>query len=242
MAGVLYVCATPIGNLDDVTLRLLATLRSVDLVLAEDTRYTHKLLARHEISAPLGSCHQHSHPAKIEALAARLEAGETFALVTDAGTPGISDPGSPLVAAAAAHGVSVQPIPGPCALVAALSVCGFNVQQFSFLGFLPRKPGRRRRALSEALARGETVALYESPHRVAATLRDLAAMEPGRATCACRELTKKFEETRRGTLAELATYFGGQKEVRGEFVLVISGQATETVDEFGEEPGDEEVA
>lgn len=223
MAGELYVCATPIGNLEDVTLRLLATLREVDLILAEDTRHTAKLLARHEIHAALSSCHQHTHPDRIKALAERLAAGERFALVTDAGTPGVSDPGSPLVQAASELGVTVIPIPGPCALAAALSISGFDAQRFSFLGFLPRKPGRRRRALENAIAREETVVIYESPHRVAATFRALAEISPLRTACACRELTKKFEEVRRGTIAELAESFGKQKEIKGEFVLVLNG-------------------
>jgi len=224
MSGTLFVCATPIGNLDDVSLRLLDTLRSVDAILAEDTRHTGKLLARHEIRAPLVSCHQHTHPDKIRALAGRLENGESFALVTDAGTPGVSDPGMPLVRAAAALGVAVSPIPGPCALAAALCVSGFDAQRFSFLGFLPRKPGKRRKALEDALARNETLILYESPHRTVATLKDLATLAPLRPVAACRELTKKFEEVRRGAADELAQFFGAQKEVRGEFVLVIGAE------------------
>jgi len=225
MSGILYVCATPIGNLDDVSLRLLATLREADAVLAEDTRHTGKLLARHEIRVPLVSCHQHTHPDKIRALAQRLESGESLALVTDAGTPGISDPGMPLVRAAAELGVTVSPIPGACALAAALCVSGFDAQRFSFLGFLPRKPGKRRKALEESLARSETLILYESPHRVVATLKDLAALAPSRAVAACRELTKKFEEVKRGNAVGLAEFFAAQKEVRGEFVLVIGGES-----------------
>jgi 16S rRNA (cytidine1402-2'-O)-methyltransferase len=222
MSGVLFVCATPIGHLEDVSLRLLATLREAHAVLAEDTRQTQKLLARHEITVPLISCHQHTSPGKIEALAERLASGECFALVTDAGTPGVSDPGPPLVLAAAARGVTVSPIPGPCALAAALSVCGFDAQRFSFVGFLPRKPGKRRKALEAAVSRGETVILYESPHRVVATLRDLAIVAPGIGVCACRELTKKFEESRRGPVEEVLKHFATQKEVRGEFAIAIA--------------------
>ncbi|HEX8834026.1 MAG TPA: 16S rRNA (cytidine(1402)-2'-O)-methyltransferase [Abditibacteriaceae bacterium] len=223
MPGSLFVCATPIGHLEDVSLRLLATLREADAVLAEDTRQTQKLLARHEITVPLISCHEHTHPAKIDALAERLAAGETFALVTDSGTPGISDPGPPLVVAAVALGVPVLPIPGPCALAAALSISGFDAQRFSFLGFLPRKPGKRRKALVEAVSRGETLVIYESPHRIVATLKDVATTSPTANVAACRELTKKFEETRRGPASEVAAYFAAQKEVRGEFVLVVEG-------------------
>ena len=217
----LFVCATPLGNLDDVSLRLLATLREVDLIVAEDTRHTSRLLARHEISTPLESCHAHTHPNKIESLADKLVEGQSLALVTDAGTPGISDPGPPLVLAAAARGIVVQPIPGPCALVAALSISGFDAQRFSFVGFLPRKPGKRRKALQEAIARDETVVLYESPYRVLDVLDDIANIAPESPVVVCRELTKKFEETLRGTSSECATSLRDRKEVLGEFVVVI---------------------
>jgi 16S rRNA (cytidine1402-2'-O)-methyltransferase len=222
MTGTLFVCATPIGNLEDVTLRLLATLRAADAIVCEDTRQTSKLLARHEIARPLVSCHAHTAPAKIEALAARMAAGENFALVTDAGTPGVSDPGPPLVVAAAAQGVPVVAIPGACALAAALSIAGFDAQRFSFLGFLPRKPGKRRRAWEEAVARGETLVIYESPYRIVAALNDLALVAPGIEVCACRELTKKFEEARRGTAEAVRDSFAAQKEIKGEFALVVA--------------------
>ena len=217
----LFVCATPLGNLDDVSLRLLSTLRDADLIVAEDTRHTQRLLARHEIHTPLASCHAHTHPTKISALADKLVAGQTLALVTDAGTPGISDPGPPLVLAAAERGIAVQPIPGPCALVAALSVSGLDAQRFSFLGFLPRKPGKRRKALGEAISRNETVVLYESPYRVLDILDDIAAFVPHASVVVCRELTKKFEETLRGTAIECAQSLRNRKEVLGEFVVVI---------------------
>ena len=230
-SGTLWICATPIGNLDDVTLRLLATLREVDAILAEDTRQTSKLLARHEISKPLVSCHAHTSPAKIAALAERLAAGESFALVTDAGTPGISDPGPPLVLAARERGVLVSPIPGPCALAAALSVSGFDAQRFSFLGFLPRKPGKRRRAWQDGLARGETLVVYESPYRVVAALNDLAAVAANAEVCVCREISKKFEETRRGAVEAVRDSFAAQKEVKGEFVLVVAAREPSPNDE-----------
>ncbi len=217
----LFVCATPLGNLEDVSLRLLATLREADLIVAEDTRHTQRLLARHDIHTPLASCHAHTHPAKIQSLADKLVEGQTLALVTDAGTPGISDPGPPLVLAAAARGISVQPIPGPCALVAALSVSGFDAQRFSFVGFLPRKPGKRRKALQESLARNETVVLYESPYRVLDVLDDIAGFAPTAPVVVCRELTKKFEETLRGNSLECAAQLRNRKEVLGEFVVVI---------------------
>ena len=217
----LYVCATPIGNLDDVSLRLLSVLREADLIVAEDTRHTRALLSRHDIHTSLASCHEHTHPAKIEALVERMAEGQTLALVTDAGTPGVSDPGPPLVLAAGERGIVVQPIPGPCALVAALCVSGFDAQRFSFLGFLPRKPGRRRRALEEALARNETVVLYESPYRVLDVVKIVAELSPSRPTVVCRELTKKFEETLRGSATDVLNEMASRKEQRGEFVVVI---------------------
>ena len=222
----LFVCATPIGNLDDVSLRLLATLREVDLICAEDTRHTQRLLARHEIHTPLTSCHQHTSTAKIDALAARLAAGENFALVTNAGTPGVSDPGPSLVRAASALGVPVLAIPGCCALAAALSICGFDAQRFSFLGFGPRKPGKLRKFIEAGLARGETLVLYESPYRATALLNAIAQVAPTRQVAVCRELTKKFEETLRGPAAEvhqlLAERQAKEKELKGEFVVVVS--------------------
>jgi 16S rRNA (cytidine1402-2'-O)-methyltransferase len=221
----LYVCATPIGNLEDVSPRLLSTLRASNLICAEDTRHTSRLLARYEISVSLTSCHQHSSPAKIAALCARLENGETLALVTDAGTPGISDPGPLLVREAAARGLEVLPIPGPCALTAALSISGFDAQRFSFLGFLPRKPGKRRKALGGALSRGETLALYESPYRVVAVLQTLCELAPDATIVLCRELTKKFEETLRGSAREVLSTVQERKEMRGEFVLVVGATA-----------------
>ena len=224
----LYVCATPIGYLEDVSSRLLNTLRDADLICAEDTRHTQRLLARFEIHTPLTSCHEHTSPAKIAVLCARLEAGETFALVTDSGTPGISDPGPALVREASARGVLVQPVPGPCALVAAISISGFDAQRFSFLGFLPRKPGKRRKALADALAREETVALYESPYRVVAVLEALCEIAPAVSVVVCRELTKQFEETLRGTPEQVLSTLRARKEQKGEFVVVI--EATQVSD------------
>ena len=222
----LYVCATPIGHLEDASPRLLRVLREADLICAEDTRHTHKLLARFEISTPTTSCHQHSSSAKIAALCARLEAGETLALVTDSGTPGISDPGPVLVREAARLGVLVQSIPGPCAFIAAISISGFDAQRFSFLGFLPRKPGKRRKALSEAIAREETLALHESPFRVIAVLESLCEIAPDISVVVCRELTKQFEETLRGAAHEVLEILRARKELKGEFVIVIGTGST----------------
>jgi 16S rRNA (cytidine1402-2'-O)-methyltransferase len=223
MLMALFVCATPIGNLDDVSTRLLNTLREVALICAEDTRHTQRLLSRFEIHTPLSSVQQHTSPAKIRALVERLKAGETLALVTDSGTPGISDPGPALVREAAAAGIEVLPIPGPCALLAALSISGFDAQRFSFLGFLPRKPGKLRKTLEEACAREETFVLYESPYRVIKTLQALAEVAPTRPVSASRELTKKFEETLRGTAHEIIEVLSARKEVLGEWAIVIGG-------------------
>ena len=238
--GILWVCATPIGHLDDVSPRLLQTLREVACICAEDTRHTGKLLARFEIKTPQTSVHQHTSPAKIAALVARLQNGESLALVTDAGTPGVSDPGPELVRAAAGAGVVVSPIPGPCALVAALSVSGFDAQRFSFLGFLPRKPGKIRKALVAACEREETFIFYESPFRVAKTLEFLAEIAPLARVCACRELTKHFEETLRGTAAEIAAELRGRKEVKGEFAVVVQASAFAAPDATDNEDADED--
>ena len=221
MPGTLFICATPIGHLDDVSLRLLNTLREVALICAEDTRHTKNLLDRHEVATPLTSCHQHTSPAKIHALVARLVEGESLALVTDAGTPGVSDPGPRLVQAAAEAGITVSPIPGPCALAAALSISGADAQKFSFLGFLPRKPGRHRKALEESLSRAETLVIYESPYRVLNTLGVLASLAPAHPVVVCRELTKKFEEVLRGTAGEVVEILTPRKEMKGEFVIVV---------------------
>lgn len=219
--GTLWVCATPIRHLDDVSPRLLQTLREVAQICAEDTRHTGKLLARFEIKTPQTSVHQHTSPAKIAVLVERLQNGESLALVTDAGTPGVSDPGPVLVQAAATAGVTVSPIPGPCALVAALSVSGFDAQRFSFLGFLPRKPGKIRKAFVAALEREETFIFYESPFRIAKTLEFLSEVAPDARVCACRELTKHFEETLRGTASEIAANLRARREVKGEFAVAV---------------------
>ena len=234
-SGTLWVCATPIGHLDDVSPRLLETLREVACICAEDTRHTGKLLARFEIKTPQTSVHQHTSPAKIEALVERLKNGESLALVTDAGTPGVSDPGPVLVQAAATAGITVSPIPGPCALVAALSVSGFDAQKFSFLGFLPRKPGKIRKVFVAACERNETFIFYESPFRVAKTLEFLAEVAPLANVCACREITKHFEETLRGTAAEIAAELRARREVKGEFAVVVAAS------EPSESDGDDEA-
>ncbi|MBW3635653.1 MAG: 16S rRNA (cytidine(1402)-2'-O)-methyltransferase [Armatimonadetes bacterium] len=232
--GTLFVCATPLGHLDDVSPRLLQTLRDAALICAEDTRHTQKLLSRFEIETSFTSINEHSSPAKIEAMVEKLVAGDNLALVTDAGTPGVSDPGPALVRAAAARGIAVSPIPGPCALVAALSISGFDAQKFSFLGFLPRKPGKIRKSFTEALSRGETLVFYESPFRVSKTLRFLAEVAPDAPVVVCRELTKQFEEILRGAASEMAEVLAGRGELKGEFTVVVGATVAREIEEDGD--------
>ena len=227
----LYVVATPIGNLEDVTLRALRVLREVDVIAAEDTRRTRKLLARYEIHTPLTSYHEGNERAKAEALAQRLEAGESVALVSDAGTPTISDPGYRLVRAAADKGLPVTPVPGASAAVAALSVCGLATDRFVFQGFLPSRRGRRKEKLQELREDPRTAVYYEAPRRVRDTLSDMREVLGDRAALVGRELTKAHEELLRGTLSELAERLD-RDAPRGEFVIVVAGRGETTdVDE-----------
>lgn len=220
--GTLYVVGTPLGNLEDITLRAQRILREVACIAAEDTRVTAHLLARFEIHTPLLSYHRHSGAGREAQVVARLQAGESIALVSDAGMPGISDPGQGLIAACVAAGVPVMPIPGPSAVITALAVSGFNTDRFRFLGFLPRARNDRLAMLRESLVQPETCAAYEAPHRVAETLCDLAALAPDHPLLLARELTKKFEELLRGTARELAAALAA-REVLGEIVLVWPG-------------------
>lgn len=217
-SGRLFVVATPIGNLEDVTLRAIRVLRECELVLAEDTRRSRTLLSHHAIGTPLRAFHAHTPPSVIEELCARLEAGARIALVTDAGTPMVSDPGAELVAAARARGLDVEALPGASAPLVALCSAGFVASRFRFVGFLPRG-GKRRRELLEAIARdGDAVVLFEAPSRLGATLRDLAGSLGDRELAVCRELTKLHEEVVRGTASALAERFA---EARGEITIVI---------------------
>lgn len=220
--GTLTVVATPIGNLSDMTKRGIEVLRSVDLVVCEDTRVTKKLLDHAGVSARVVSVHQHSHTSKIEAVVSALKAGQNVALVTDAGTPGISDPGGMLVAAAYDAGAKVVAIPGPSAVTAALSVSGLPTDRFRFLGFLPHKKGRET-MLREIAEADETTAFYESPHRLMKTLERLKdLLGAGRTVVVCRELTKVFEETVRGSAGYVYDVFTDNPgKVRGEFVIVV---------------------
>ena len=223
MSGTLYLVGTPIGNLGDLSVRALETLRSADFIAAEDTRVTAKLLNHFEIRKPCVSYYEHNKYASGEKIVARLLAGETCALVTDAGMPAISDPGEELVAQCAALGIPVCPIPGPCALVAALAASGQPTGRFTFEGFLPMNKKNRRSHLDSLRGEERTMVFYEAPHKLAATLRDLAdTFGADRPISLCRELTKLHEEIRRATLGEAADYYRDNTP-KGEFVLVVRG-------------------
>lgn len=217
----LYVVATPIGNMGDITLRALDVLRGVDLIACEDTRVTAPFLARLGVKAPLAPYHEHNAEAARPALLARLAAGGKVALVSDAGTPLVSDPGYKLVRAAVAQGTSVIPIPGASAVTAALSVAGLPTDRFLFLGFLPSKSAARRQAIAEVAGIRATLVLLESPHRLGETLADLAELLGPRPAAVARELTKLHEEVRRDTLDTLARHYGEFGAPKGEITLVI---------------------
>jgi 16S rRNA (cytidine1402-2'-O)-methyltransferase len=216
--GRLVVCPTPIGNLEDVTLRVLSALRDADVVACEDTRRTRVLLERYGVQASLVSYHEHNESARASELVARMQAGEVVALVSDAGMPLVSDPGYVLVQGCVAAGLEVEVLPGPSAALAALVASALPADVWRFVGFLPRK----RAALTSVLSAPETVVAFESPRRVAGTLGVLAELDPSRPVAVCRELTKVHEEVVRGTASELAARYAAA-EPRGEVVLVVGG-------------------
>jgi 16S rRNA (cytidine1402-2'-O)-methyltransferase len=218
--GKLYVVATPIGNLEDITFRALGVLKEVDVIAAEDTRHTRKLLAHYRIATPLVSYHAHNQASRGPELIGRLGQGESVALVSDAGTPGFSDPGADLVAQAWDAGIRVQAVPGPAAGVAALSISGFK-GDVTFVGFLPRREGKRRQLLEQLARETRVLILYESPRRLARTLAELAGAMGNRQVLVIRELTKLFEESWRGWLPEVAGQLA-DKEIKGECTLVLS--------------------
>lgn len=221
--GVLYLVATPIGNMGDISARAREILAAAGVVAAEDTRRSGRLLRELGLERPLLSLHEHNERARAAELVARLEAGENVALVSDAGTPLVSDPGYPLVRAAVEAGITVTPIPGPCAAIAALSASGLPGERFCFEGFLPARAGARRARLAELAALPHTLVIYEAPHRLAAALADLAAaLGRERRACIARELTKLHESFYRGSLGELAERAGREADLsRGEAVIVI---------------------
>ena len=230
--GTLYLVATPIGNLEDITLRALRTLRECDVVAAEDTRRSGLLLKHFGISKPLLSYFQFNEAKRSEEILQRLGRGEKVTLITDAGTPGISDPGERVVKAAVAAGFRVEPVPGPSALIAALTASGLPTDEFHFIGFLPHKSGQRRKKLEKLKNVPGTLAIYESPFRVEKLLEELGETLPQRQVVLAREITKKFEEFLRGKPAELLE-IARKRRLKGEFVILVAPEAT---DEATEEP------
>jgi len=226
----LYVVGTPIGNLEDITLRALETLRRVDLIAAEDTRHTGRLLSRYGIKKKLISCHEHNEEKRAGRLIERMRAGESVALVTDAGMPSISDPGYALVVAAIAAGLPVVPVPGVSAVTTALSAAGLPTDSFLFAGFPPRRVSRRRRFLADLSAEDRTLVFFESPRRILALLADMRQVLGDRRVVLAREMTKRHEEFLRGTLSDVLQVLGERQTVRGELTLLVAP------DSEGQEP------
>lgn len=220
MPGILYIVATPIGNLSDITFRAIDTLKTVDLVACEDTRRTDILMQHYAIRKPLIRYDEHSHVPASQKILRCLNLGQSIAVVTDAGTPGISDPGARLVHAALEQHIKVVPIPGPSSPIAALSVSAWGAEGFVFLGFLPRKPGKAKRALQEGLGSGKTVVILESPFRVGSTLQYIHSVAPQAELIIARELTKIHEEFLRGPVSELVDLWKTRPE-KGEVVLLV---------------------
>ena len=217
----LYVVATPIGNLGDITLRALEVLKSADVIAAEDTRHSGILLKHYQIDKPFVSYHEHNEAMRTAQLVERIAAGENVALITDAGMPGLSDPGARLIRECIKRELPFTIIPGPSSILTALVGSGFSMEKFCFRGFLPVKSGRRERELRAAADRDETTIFFESPYRLAKTLKACVDIMPDRPLCVARELTKKFEEFRRGTAAELLAHYEARPP-KGEIVLLIS--------------------
>lgn len=226
MSGTLYIVATPIGNLEDMTQRAVRVLREVDLIACEDTRHTHKLLNHFGIKTQTISYHEHNERKRAEELGRLLESGKSVAVVSDAGTPLISDPGFRIVQAAIGRGIRVEPVPGPSALVAALVASGLPLDQFLFAGFLPARATARRAKLEELGLIPATLVFYEAPHRIAAALKDAFEVLGNRQAVVARELTKLHEEIARGSLSELARQFSKNQTARGEIVLILGAGKT----------------
>jgi len=224
--GTLYIVSTPIGNLEDISIRAVTVLSGVDLIAAEDTRTTRVLLGHYGIRRQLISYYSYNEARRIPELVSRLQSGESIALVSDAGTPGISDPARRIIAAALEAGIPVKAIPGPSALLPALIVSGLSAGRFAFEGFLPAKKGRKTK-LERLREKGETIILYESPHRLLRTLRDMRETLGDREIAVARELTKKFEEVVRGSVTSVLEHFL-HHPVRGEFVIVVAGTLEKT--------------
>ncbi len=228
MAGTLYLCATPIGNLEDITLRVLRMLKEVDLIAAEDTRNSIKLLNHFDIHTPMTSYHEFNKIEKAYQLAGKLKEGMDIALITDAGTPGISDPGEELVRICYEEGIPVTSLPGAAACITALTMSGRSTRRFAFEAFLPKDKKERREVLEELKQESRTIVLYEAPHHLVKTLEELYETLGNRGLTVCRELTKKYEETTKTTLSEVLKYYEGH-EPRGEFVLILDGKTREEI-------------
>jgi len=224
MAGALFVVATPIGNLEDITFRAVRILSEADLIAAEDTRRTKILLAKYNINTPMTSYHKFNIKAKTSYLIELLKQGKNVALVSDSGMPGVSDPGHEIIRESADQNIRVEVIPGPSAALTALVVSGLPTDRFVFEGFLPKKPGKKRKKLNELKNEARTIIMYESPFRVVKTLEDILEVMGDRPVAVCRELTKKFEEVIRGKAGDVLEKIKGGR-VRGEVVLVVSGSA-----------------
>ncbi|MBQ3516770.1 MAG: 16S rRNA (cytidine(1402)-2'-O)-methyltransferase [Lachnospiraceae bacterium] len=226
MTGTLYLCATPIGNLDDMTFRVLDTLGSVDLIAAEDTRNSIKLLNRFEIKTPMTSYHEYNKVEKAEKLIAMLQEGKNIALITDAGTPAISDPGEVLVQMCHQNGVPVTSLPGACACITALTLSGLSTRRFCFEAFLPSDKNERKTILQDLKEESRTIILYEAPHHLKGTLAELYETVGERKITLCRELTKKFETIMPTTLSDAIAFYE-ENEPKGEYVLVLEGKSFE---------------
>lgn len=230
MPGKLYLCATPIGNLEDITFRVVRTLKEVDIIGAEDTRNSIKLLNHFEIDTPMTSYHEFNKYDKAKELVEMMQEGKNVALITDAGTPGISDPGEELVKQCYEAGIEVTSLPGPAAVVTALTMSGLPTRRFCFEGFLPKDKKERQRVLESLKNETRTIVIYEAPHRLVKTLELLEKALGDRKVSICREMTKKFEEVKRTTLSEAREYYS-ENEPKGEFVLVIEGRDLQEIKE-----------
>lgn len=234
MSGKLYLCATPIGNLEDITLRVLRTLREVDLIAAEDTRNSIKLLNHFDIKTPMTSYHEYNKIEKAYTLIEKIRQGQNIALITDAGTPGISDPGEELAAMCYEAGIEVTSLPGPAACITALTLSGLSTRRFAFEAFLPMDKKERRAVLEELVNETRTIILYEAPHKLVRTLGDLLETLGDRRMTLCRELTKKHETAFRTTIGELLEYYAVEKPL-GECVLVIEGKSRRELEQEARE-------
>lgn len=230
MSGKLYLCATPIGNLEDITFRVLRTLKEVDLIAAEDTRNSIKLLNHFDIKTPMTSYHEYNKIDKAYVLIRKMQEGQNIALITDAGTPGISDPGEELAAMCYDAGIEVTSLPGPAACITALTLSGLPTRRFAFEAFLPMDKKERRAVLEELVNETRTIILYEAPHKLVRTLEDLLETLGNRRMTLCRELTKKHETAFRTTIQDLITYYSTEKPL-GECVLVIEGRSRQEIEE-----------